>query len=202
MKKHLAVAAAALLVGSLELSAQTAPTQDQRKGNPKLDATTSTNDDTSRTSVGEFPGAAGEGGAVAGSRGREGTSTQRRSTTARQSRNTTPRSRTASRIEGDLSRLRTILIDLTTHPNVADEAVRITANEAFMLANRISGRTASLRGADARRTARELRSRVAEMRSDLRSGDRTDAMRNAGDALRLANELAGATAGAARTASR
>lgn len=197
MKRYAPAAAAILLISSFELHAQTQPTADQKQGNPRLDTATSTNDDTTRTSVREMPRSGDESGAVAGSRGRSGRATAGGTQTTRAGERSTRRSGSTSmtaRVSDDVGRLQAILTDLTTHTNVADHAVRITANEAFMLANRISGRSRSLRAAGTTAMGRELRTHVAAMRSSVRGGDRTEAMRHAGEALRVANQLAGAIA--------
>lgn len=107
------------------------------------------------------------------------TSTRRHTTT----RHTTSMS-SSSRVTADLGRLRAILADFTnTNHTFPDSVVKQTANEAFMLANRISARSKS----DA---ARELRTHVKEMRDAANSGDAAGAASHANMALPFAAQLA------------
>lgn len=100
----------------------------------------------------------------------------------------------AWRVSNDINRLQAILVAMNTTANLSDGALRSSANEANMLANRIHARIRSaVRGRDARATgvsaASDLRTHVRMMRSEALEGDRAGARQHAAEALPFANRL-------------
>jgi hypothetical protein len=184
------------LVASVAVMPSFAQTSKTKAG--EATATGASVDDTSKVrsaDVAKTGGSASNTSIASGT----GVSTTRTTTTTRTTHTTRgPRHIAANkvskaRVSNDINRLQSVLIGFSSTANLSDEAVKRSANEAFMLANRINGRirlaVKAANRADAVAAARDLRMHVKEMRAAAMSGDKAGAASHAGMALPFTYKL-------------
>lgn len=128
---------------------------------------------------------------AAGIAGAEKSKTTSRTTSASKSaKPAKAQTRQIAAVKRDVSRLESLLAGVKSAGKVSDKSLKSVANEADTLANRIYANLQSAKAEKkAMKTAKELRSRVGEMKKHAAEGNHKASRRHAERALTMAYRL-------------